>query len=106
SRTHAVTLDGTAMNRVLRLDASRGLIEVQAATTWAELAKYLAGRKASLDAFVAAPELPAAVGEAVSAAAPGPDGLPVSAHVTGLTLVMADAELRRADRELNAELFR
>ncbi len=93
SRAHPVTLDGTAMNRVLRLDASRGLIEVQAATTWAELAKYLAGRKAAIDAFIVSPGLPPAIGEAVSAAAPGPDGMP-------------DGELRRADRESNTELFR
>jgi len=105
SHAHAVTLDGTGMNRVLRLDAGRGLIEVQAATTWAELAKYLAGRKAAIEAFTTA-GLPAAVGESVSAAAPGPDGLPITAHVAALTLVMPDGELRRADRESNEELFR
>jgi FAD/FMN-containing dehydrogenase len=105
SQAHAVILDGTGMNRVLRLDAGRGLIEVQAATTWTELAKYLAGRKLAIEAFAGA-GLPVAVGESVSTAAPGPDGLPITAHVAALTLVMPDGELRRADRESNEELFR
>src|SRR4029079_3528752 len=105
SRLQALTLDGTAMTHILRFDAKRGVLEVQAAATWAELAKYLAGRKLNIDAFAATPGLPAIVGEAVSGAAPGPDGLPVSAHVIGLTLVTPDGELRRADRETNAELL-
>ena len=104
SHAHAVIVDGTAMNRVLRLDATRGLIEVQAATTWPELIKYLAGRKAGIEAF--ARTVPASVGEAVSAAAPGPDGQPITTHVAALTLVMPDGELRRADRDSNEELFR
>jgi len=106
SRLQALTLDGTAMTHILRFDAKRGVLEVQAAATWAELAKYLAGRKLNIDAFAATPGLPAIVGEAVSGAAPGPDGLPVSAHVIGLTLVTPDGELRRADRDTNAELLR
>jgi FAD/FMN-containing dehydrogenase len=105
SHAHAVTLDGTGMNRVLRLDATRGLIEVQAATTWAELARYLAGRKLAIEAFTGA-GLPAAVGDSVCAAAPGPDGQPVTTHVAALTLVMPDGDLRRADRDANEELFR
>lgn len=105
SHTHAVTLDGTGMNRVLRLDATRGLIEVQAATTWLELARYLAGRKTAIDTFVAC-GLPASIGESVSAAAPGPDGLPITAHVAALTLVMPDGDLKRADRDSNEDLFR
>lgn len=106
SQAHTVTLDGTGMNRVLRLDAARGLIEVQAATTWAELARYLAARKAAIDAFAAMQGLPSTVGEAVSAAIPGPDGLPVTAHAAALTLVMSNGDLRRADRDCNEDLFR
>lgn len=106
SRLQALTLDGTAMTHILRLDAARGLLEVQAATTWVELARYLAGRKAPIEAFAAAPGLPATVGESVALAAAGPDGLPVTAHVQGITMVMPDGELRRADRETNAENFR
>ena len=106
SRLQALTLDGAAMTHILRMDAKRGVLEVQAAATWAELAKYLAGRKLNIEAFAATPGLPATVGEGISAASAGPDGLPVTAHVIGLTLVTPDGELRRADRDTNAELLR
>ena len=106
SREHALTLDGSGLDRVLRLDTARGMLELQAATSWTELAKYLASRKMPIESFAGTPGLPATVGEAVSLAAAGPDGLPVSAHVTAITLVTPDGDLRRADRSSNAELFR
>jgi hypothetical protein len=106
AREQAVTLDGTAMDRVLRLDEAQGIIEVQAATPWSELARYLAGRKAEIGAFAGMARLPATIGDAVSQASAGPDGLPVSAHVTAVTLFTADGELRKADRYGQAELFR
>ena len=106
ARHCAVTLDGSGMDRVLRVDAGRGLLELQAATTWTELARSLEPHKIALDAFSRTPGLPATVGEAVSQAAPGPDGLPVTAHVTALTLVTPEGELRRADRDTNTELLR
>jgi len=99
ARAQALTLDGTGMDRVLRLDTARGQIEVQAATRWSALAAVLARDGIELEAFAAAPGLPATVGEAVSSAAAGPDGLPVTAHVVAATLVMPDGELRRADRD-------
>ena len=105
-RAHALTLDGSGLDRVLRLDAKHGVIEVQAATTWTTLAAYLASHKISLDAFAGTCDLPATVGEAISQAAAGPDGLPVSAHAVAVTLVTHDGELRRADRQSNRELFR
>ena len=103
AREHALTLDGSGMDRVLHLDAERGLLEVQAGTPWAELARYLAAHKLAIDAFAA---MPATVGEAVAQAAPGPDGLPVPAHVAAITLFTPDGELRRADRNAQRELFR
>ena len=42
----------------------------------------------------------------MSRSAPGPDGLPVTAHVTAVTLVTPDGELRRADRDSNRQLLR
>lgn len=104
ARQNALTLDGTGLDRVLRVDARRGLLEVQAATPWSELARYLAAQKIALDAFGGC--LPATVGEAVSQAAPGPDGLPVTAHVLAVTLVTPEGELRRADRDSNNPLLR
>lgn len=103
AREHSLNLDGSQMDRVLRLDAKRGLIELQAATPWGELVRYLAAHKIELDAFA---QMPATVGAAASQAAPGPDGLPVSAHVAAITLFTPDGELRRADRSAYPELFR
>ena len=106
ARERAVTLDGSGMDRVLRFDEARGAIELQAATPWSELARYLAQRGVSIDAFARTPGLAATVGEAVSQAAAGPDGGPVSAHLSAIALFTPDGELKRADREANAELFR
>ena len=103
AKEHAVRLDGTGMDRVLQLDARRKVVEVQAATPWSELAGYLASNKIAAGAFA---RMPGTVGEAVAQAAPGPDGLPVSAHVAALTLFTPDGELRRADRNTHPELFR
>jgi hypothetical protein len=106
ARQSAVTLDGRGLDRVLRTDAARGLIEVQAATTWNELARALAAQKIALGAFDATPGLPTTVGDAIAQASPGPDGLPVTAHVAAVTLVTADGELRRADRDNQPEQLR
>jgi FAD/FMN-containing dehydrogenase len=106
ARAHSLKLDGSEMDRVLHLDAKRGLLELQAATRWTELARHLASHRIAIDAFACMPGAPATVGEAVAQAAPGPDGLPVSVHVAAITLCTPDGELRRADRDANGELFR
>ncbi len=102
ARQASLALDASGLDRVLRVDAARGLTEVQAGTSWSLLAAYLAQRQMKLDSFAA---MAGTVGEAVSQAAPGPDGLPVTAHVAGLTLVMPDGELRRIARDARPELF-
>jgi len=106
ARERAVTLDGSGMDRVLRYDAARGLLELQAATPWAELARYLGQHGISIDSYARMPGLPATVGEAVSKAAAGPDGAPVSSHLTSIALFTPDGELKRADRDANGDLFR
>ncbi len=103
AREHSVRLDGSGMDRVLQLAASRKLIEVQAATRWTEIASFLASNKIAIGAFA---RMSGTVGEAVAQAAAGPDGLPVTAHVAALTLFTPDGELRRADRSAHPELFR
>jgi FAD/FMN-containing dehydrogenase len=105
SRERALTLDASGLDRVLRVDSGRGLLEVQAAASWAELAAYFARQGIELDAFAGCGRLPAAIGAAVSAASPGPDGLPVSAHVVAATLVTPEGDLRRADRDANPQLL-
>ena len=106
ARERSLTLDGSGMDRVLRLDTGRGMVEVQAATPWPALAEYLGSHRVAIEPFSRMSCLPASVGEAVSQAAAGPDGLPVSAHVAAVTLATPDGELRRADRHSNRELFR
>jgi hypothetical protein len=97
ARERAVTLDISGLNRTLRLDAERRSIEVQAATPWSALA---ACTGQPLDAG-----LPGTIGDAVSANAPGPDGIPIVSHVETVTLVTPDGEVRRADRHAHPDLF-
>ena len=106
ARGQALTLDASGLDRILHADAARGLLEVQAATSWSELAEYLSGRGIALDSFANLARLPATVGEAASTACAGPDGLPVTAHVVAATLVSPEGELKRADRSANPQLLR
>lgn len=86
--------DASGLDRVLRHDVERGLLEVQSGTPWSALAAHGGA------AFGAG-----SVGEAVAANALGPDGAPMVAHVRSITLVSADGELRRASRERAPGLF-
>ncbi|MEX0638766.1 MAG: hypothetical protein WD155_08525 [Burkholderiales bacterium] len=88
-------LDATGLNRTLRHDAERGLLEVQAGAAWG-----------SLEPYVGAVFLPGNVGEAVAANCAGPDGLPIVRHLHAFTLATASGELHRASRERAADLFR
>ena len=94
---HAARLD-----RVLCVDTAAGVIEVQAATRWTEIAARLRpghARTAMLGSAMAS------VGESLAANAAGPDGRPAVHHVQGLTLVLPSGQLVRASRRRNAELF-
>lgn len=106
ARERPLTLDASGLDRVLGFDAARGRLELQAATPWSELVRYLAQHGISIDAYAGMRGLPATVGDAVSQAACGPDGGPVSAHVAALALFTPDGELKRADRDANGDLFR
>jgi FAD binding domain len=101
----ALTVDASGLDRILRLDAARQLLEVQVAAPWSALVEHLAGSAPELKALTAHPELPAFVERSVSTNAAGPDGRPMCAHVEALALVTADGELRRASRDSNSELF-
>ena len=90
AREHAVTLDLSGLNRTLRIDSERRRIELQAATPWSA---------------VGCCGMAGTVGDAVSANSPGPDGIPMVAHVEAITLVTPDGEVRRADRRANPDLF-
>jgi len=87
--------DASGLDRTLRHDAERGLLEVQAGVTWSSLARHVGGEF-----------LPGVVGESIAANCAGPDGRPLVGHLRALTLVTASGELRRASREHAPELFR
>lgn len=106
ARERPLTLDATGLDRVLRLDAARGMLETQAATGWCALAGWPALSGRGMEAFASAPWMPPTVGEAFSESAAGPDGIAFNRHVASFVLVTTDGELRRVDRERNAELFR
>lgn len=92
---HPGRLDATDLNRTLRHDAERGLLEVQAGVGWR-----------CLEPHVGAAFLPGSVGESVAANCAGPDGEPIVRHLHALTLVTAAGELHRASREHAPALFR
>jgi hypothetical protein len=94
--------DPARLDRVLRTDVERGVLEVQAGTPWARVAAHL--RPGDEDAARVGAGLPT-VGASIAWNAAGPDGRPAIGHVESLTLVTPDGELRRASRAANAELF-
>ena len=95
------TLPGACLNRILRLDASQGLLEVQAATPWQAIAAELRPGDARARVRTTMPT----VGESIARNAAGPDGTPAAAHVACMTLVTPEGELRRLSRDRDAELF-
>jgi len=101
----AICVDRTALDRVLRFDVARKLVEVQFGTCWQTLCSYLAQRASDLKPFADCSDIPPTIGECVAANAAGPDGRPVVTHVESLALVTPDGSLRRASRFANKELF-
>ncbi|HEX5476655.1 MAG TPA: hypothetical protein VFX09_02270, partial [Burkholderiales bacterium] len=91
--------DPVRLDRVLRLDEERGLLEVQASIPWTALAEHLG---ADLSGLIWDTDR---LAQAVEANAPAPDGSPMVAHIEALALVTPDGELRRASRNANGELF-
>jgi len=94
-------VDTSRLNRILGIDAQRGLLEVQAATPWQSIAAELrpGDRRANVRTTMST------VGESIARNAAGPDGSPAVSHVASLTLVMPDGDLRRVSRQREPELF-
>jgi len=92
--------------RVLRLHRRRKHIELQATTPWSSLAAYLLEHHGGPDAGLLAEAFAGFIGDAVSRNDAGPDGVPIAAHVEAISLLLADGESRRVDRQTNAALFR
>jgi hypothetical protein len=94
--------DSARLDRVLRLDADRGLVEVQASASWSGLAAYLHPNAPAKQAPWAA--MPG-IGESLAGNVAGPDGRPVVGYVESLALVTPDGELRRVSRHSHPDLF-
>lgn len=95
------TVEPACLNRILRLDAAHGLLEVQAATPWLAIAGELRPGDARARVRTTMPT----VGESIERNAAGPDGTPAVAHVASMALVTPEGELRRVSRDRDAELF-
>jgi FAD/FMN-containing dehydrogenase len=95
-----------AEGRMLRLHRRRRQLELQAGTSWASLAAYLSEHEGGPHATRLAGAFAGSIGGAVSRNDAGPDGVPIAVHVEAIALVLADGEVRRADRQTNAALLR
>jgi len=94
--------DASRLDRVLRIDDSQGLIEVQAAARWIEIAARLRPGHPHAARLGRAMQT---VGESLACNAAGPDGRPAVAHVESMTLVLPNGELTRVSRTRQDELF-
>ena len=95
-------VDAARLDRILRLDNRRALLEVQANARWHAVADCLRPGDAQVQRLLAAH---ATVGATLCRNAAGPDGRPAVAHVESLTLVTPDGHLRRIDRLTSGGLF-
>jgi FAD/FMN-containing dehydrogenase len=99
---NALPYDPARLDRVLRHDADRGLVEVQAHTLWTSIASALRPGNAEVASTrTTAPT----VGESIAQNAAGPDGRPAVMHVESLTLITPGGELRRVNRFAHGDLF-
>jgi FAD/FMN-containing dehydrogenase len=94
--------DAARLDRVLRVDESHGLVEVQAGTEWKTIAASLRPGDARAAAVRTTMRT---VGESVAANTAGPDGRTAICHVESIALVTPGGELRRISRTANRELF-
>ena len=99
---HSRRYEAARLDRILGVDEARGLVEVQANTTWRTLAAHLLPGDGKASA--ARTTMPS-VGESIARNAAGPDGRPAVTHVEAIALVMPEGELRRISRENNPRLF-
>jgi hypothetical protein len=95
------TVDTSRLNRILAIDAQRGLLEVQAATPWQAIAAEMRPGDPRANVRTTMPT----VGESIARNAAGPDGMPAVNHVASLTIVMPDGDFRRVSRHREPELF-
>jgi FAD/FMN-containing dehydrogenase len=94
--------DASRLDRVLSVDETRGLVEVQSGATWKSLAARLRpGERRAQEMRTTHPT----IGQSLACNAAGPDGRPTVDHVHSFTMVTPDGQLRRVDRMNNPSLF-
>jgi FAD/FMN-containing dehydrogenase len=99
---HSRRYEAARLDRILGVDEARGLVEVQANTTWRTLAAHLLPGDGKASA--ARTTMPS-VGESIARNAAGPDGRAAVTHVEAIALVMPEGELRRISRQSHPQLF-
>ena len=98
----SLPFEPSRLDRVLRVDAGRALVEVQACTPWRSLALQLRpGDARSRELRTTR----ATIAASIACNAAGPDGRPTVCHVESLTMVTPDGQLRRVDRVCQPVLF-
>ena len=98
----SLPFDCARLDRVLRVDPKRALVEAQAATAWQTLAAHLRPNDPKARALRTTGTT---IGESIAWNAAGPDGRPTVSHVESLTMVTPDGQLRRIDRASSPALF-
>lgn len=94
--------DASRLDRVLAVDETRGLVEVQSGATWKSLAARLRpGDRRAQEMRTTHPT----IGQSLACNAAGPDGRPTVDHMHSFTMVTPDGHLRRVDRMNNPSLF-
>jgi hypothetical protein len=101
---HGQRFDPSRLDRILRPEDDRGVIEVQSGTSWQAIARLLRpGDTASEAASLRATKrnICASIGRNAA----GPDGRAVVTHIESLTIVTPEGELRRINRVAHGALF-
>ena len=101
---HSQGFDAARLDRILRHEEGRGLIEVQASTPWRAIAAYLRPGDPQAELASRRTTMPT-IGESIARNAAGPDGRPAVAHVDSITIITPDGELRRINRLAHGALF-
>jgi len=101
---HGQRVDTSRLDRILRPEDNRGVIEVQAATPWKAIATLLRPGDAESEAASLKATM-RTIGESIARNTAGPDGRPAVTHIESLTLVTPEGELRRINRLAHSALF-
>jgi FAD/FMN-containing dehydrogenase len=101
---HRQHFDPSRLNRILRHEEERGVVEVQASTTWTAIAAHVRPGDAQAAAASLRTTMPT-IGESIATNSAGPDGRPAVVHVDSITLITLEGELRRINRLSHRELF-